>query len=364
MLDATESLEPCAEGIRRSVVDLLPLEVPTTLATVQGRPGGLLVAQIAGPEDAPIARLTESTLDGERERIHEVSLGRFTDAVPTAIAGSGPFDVLFTTSSGVLLVVRFEDGAGAMFELDLPVAIVGLFGVAPAARGGFIAAAKLGFMRSALLAIDVEGVSVQEVDVEPASVLAPGGRGASAGWDLSALDGSGHVYGAYVDAESAAIIAMRVDTRSVPFVVERAAIGPTTGVPAEEATVQVSLAPGGAVIGVSRGDPIGVRAFWMEDTLEVRAAADVATGGRAARSVGVAGEGPDHLATLVYSDTGNAELRVAVAEAPGMVVGGARPLVTFDGSDGSPIAWTGLPGSISLAYQRGALEVMTLCAAP
>jgi hypothetical protein len=325
----------------------------------------MLVAQVAGPEDAPIARLTELTLDGERERVHEVSLGRFADAAPAAIAGTGPWEVLFTTTWGVYLVVRFdEDGGGEMFELDLPVAIIGLWSVASAARGGFIAAAKLGFMSSALLAIDLDGVTVQEIDAAPRG--APAFSGAEpGGWGLSALDGTGHVYGAFVDTESSGIVALRIDTRTFPFVVDRAEVGTASEASPTPLHARATLAPGGVVIGVNHGDPVGVRSIWLDESLGVRAEAIVTTGGRAAWSVGVGGDGPDHLAMMIYSDTGNMELRVAVAETPGIVTGGARALVSgLDGGARFPIAWTGLPGSISVAYQRGALEVMTLCAAP
>jgi hypothetical protein len=367
--DVIDPLEPCALGIRRTSMDLMPLEVVegTRHMAFAGGRDRLWVAQTDGPASAPIARLTELGLDGTRLSVREIALPPGSASlIPMAVGEGEPREVLYFDSRGRAVIVRFE-GPGEAFVPPLSERVIGIYTAVAAGPRGFVAIGEViagdGFGR-ALFAMDQERVTTVELPLDVLGGLGPGfGQDLHRQWSLTPPDASGRILGAVV-REGGDLMAMTIDTAPATPLVSFIETG--VNLPATFARVRVARGSGGAVIATYFGmaGP-NLRAVWLDEGLRVAATADLPADARWVELFGVTAAERALFAFGADGVSGVRELRVAAGVAPGELSGGRRALgVGMDSADiGSDFyAWSPIEGSMSLAMMRGGLEVVTLCA--
>ncbi len=355
-LDGGPTTEVCADRIRRVGVVLAPLPVPPSGVRLDGRPDHLLVTQSYGDEGGPHAvRLTVGGLDGVVAATYEGALPLAGNYSPVAVRGDGPYEVLFFKQDAPqFAIVELGEGVSAshLVGTEFPGAPI-VTGAAPAARGGFVGLGVFG--SASLVGVTEDEAILERIDLPPISVLE------SAVSDMTA---SGLVYLVHPGRDGWYGSVSRVDTTRTPFGFANVELE-TEPTISEPIAVSVSLVAGGVVAGFRATVPfLGVRFHWLGQDLGVGPESEIETGLFFSNPIGVTGSGP-HVAALEVSGVGGAaEIRAGVAYEPGIIVGGARALVTnLDGFGGE--MWAPSTGGTAIAYWRGgAPEIVTLCAPP
>lgn len=339
-----DSVEPCALGIRRAAMDL-PAGVEDV--AIAGGEERVWVADAVGASDAT-GRIIEFALDGTRLDTFEVTLpGDLPAPTPLLVLPSAP-PAAWWGSSRLVARVAFDTES----IVTLPMGGAGIR-FSDAGHGAAI------FYGSPLMRIAADGSTV--------SMPRDADGVASVSIRLFPGDAEGRGYGLGTTVGSALAL-LTYDFAATPPTLTVRDLGVAT------ARVDVfgydlrgfARTPTGYVVSTHTLDWESVRTVWFDEDFVEVARHEQPMGGFS-RVLGiVSGPYGELIVVEVRSPLGLGELRVIVADAPGVVRGGTRALVPTEGELGGRLdleVWSAIEGSVSVAYERrGLVEVVTLCA--
>lgn len=367
MVDAPTTFdpgEPCAVGVRRALMDLLPLAWSTRSANmaVAGDGDRVWVAQVDVIETT-VVRITELDLDGARVAIHEAPVPG-DNWTPLSVSGEGAVQALLgNTSRHELALVVVPAGGGAPRVSVHDVGVSGVGASAALGAGGFLTIARQVDHDMAVWSVREGSATATPLPVTSPSFVRYNLGQDDPGWSLTAPDSAGRYVAITIDGDGR-MLAVEIDpTGAEPEVriVETGEIIVST-IP----HVEVARVAGGGVVVMARVEmpDVGVHVTWLDDELAVRARADLVVGGTWVEPIGVVPGERELLAFTWFGPAGTRDLRVAAAHPSGHVAGGARTLVRLPEPEVRPVGWSSIPGAISVANGSDGLEVVTLCAAP
>ncbi len=342
--DVMDAIEPCALGIRRAAMDL-PAGVE--YAAIAGGDERLWVADAVGTS-SPTGRVTELSLDGTRLSTREVALPTEVIAPHAMVVLPGEPLAVWWGSSRYAVRVAFDAEPTIVLVpeagLDRRTTDAG-HGVAFLYGDGVMRLDRAGSVSSVATGDGVTTVSMR---------LFPG-----------EVEGVGHGIGTTID-ETLALLTY--DFATTPPTLESRDLGlPTAPIHLSGRDLRgFARTEAGYVVSTHTLDMEVVRTVWFDEDFVEVARHEQAMGGDA-RVLGiVSGPYGELIVVEVWSPLGLRELRVLVADAPGVVRGGTRALVSSDTDGGGHLdlhVWSAIEGSVSVAYQRrGLVEVVTLCA--
>jgi hypothetical protein len=369
--------EPCARGIRAVTADVPPLDAlyRNGLTSVAGDGETAYVAQTDFVDGAHVGRLTiVDARTGARRSAAQAVLpmpadgGRGSPAVsipvPLAIRAGPVPEVLWASQAEegpFAAVVRFDDDAVGVTPVSAPDGewVYWAHAAAPSADGFVLVTENgdgAGFGYRVMHIVD--GVATQVplgLEVDTPTV----GAGATS-VALSAGGAGATLFGALTVAapEGQALIALAIDVSGATPRIESREIDRFAR-PGGDA-ITADRAGEGAVIGARvEGDAPAVRFYWVAPDLTEIARWETAGSGLPLGAVG------DARQAVAFAHDGlDLALYVGIADSPGMVRGGERPLVNALEHTARGPPWESSPGTISISYLRGGVEILSLCGSP